>query len=140
MSDQIIDSFDPGIVLKETKITVSDERLRNLLIKTYETAQKECEKFRIYNLWSTSLSFSGALFLSLLTSDFKTIGAIDAALVKLVIEALMAMSLMVAIALLALKMHNGVMMASDARDKAIEDILKKNSLFKERVATQAQKE
>ena len=37
----IIDTKDEGIVVKETPISISDEKLRNSLSRAYEEAQKD---------------------------------------------------------------------------------------------------
>ena len=71
----IIDTKDEGIVVKETLISISDEKLRNSLSRTYEEAQKDMSKFHFYNLYSVFLSISSTLFLSLLTSNFHAIGS-----------------------------------------------------------------
>ena len=74
----IIDTKDEGIVVKETPIRISDEKLRNALSRTYEEAQKDMSKFHFYNLYSVFLSIASTLFLSLLTSDFHAIGSTTA--------------------------------------------------------------
>lgn len=74
----IIDTKDEGIVVKETPISISDEKLRNSLSRAYEEAQKDMSTFHFYNLYSVFLSIASTLFLSLLTSDFHAIGAITA--------------------------------------------------------------
>lgn len=74
----IIDTKDEGIVVKETPIRISDEKLRNALSRTYEEAQKDMSKFHFYNLYSVFFSIAGTLFLSLLTSDFRAFGPITA--------------------------------------------------------------
>lgn len=74
----IIDTKDEGIVVKETPISISDEKLRNSLSRAYEEAQKDMSTFHFYNLYSVFLSIASTLFLSLLTSDFHEIGAITA--------------------------------------------------------------
>lgn len=74
----IIDTKDEGIVVKETPIRISDEKLRNALSRTYEEAQKDMSKFHFYNLYSVFLSIASTLFLSLLTSDFHAIGSVTA--------------------------------------------------------------
>lgn len=74
----IIDTKDEGIVVKETLISISDEKLKNSLSRSYEEAQKDMNKFHFYNLYSVFLSIASTLFLSLLTSDFHAIGAITA--------------------------------------------------------------
>lgn len=74
----IIDTKDEGIVVKETPISISDEKLRNSLSRAYEEAQKDMSTFHFYNLYSVFLSIASTLFLSLLTSDFHAIGTITA--------------------------------------------------------------
>ena len=74
----IIDTKDEGIVVKETPISISDEKLRNSLSRAYEEAQKDMSEFHFYNLYSVFISIAGTLFLSLLTSDFRAIGSISA--------------------------------------------------------------
>lgn len=74
----IIDTKDEGIVVKETPIRISDEKLRNALSRVYEEAQKDMSKFHFYNLYSVFLSIASTLFLSLLTSDFHAIGSVTA--------------------------------------------------------------
>lgn len=74
----IIDTKDEGIVVKETPIRISDEKLRNALSRVYEEAQKDMSKFHFYNLYSVFLSIASTLFLSLLTSDFHAIGSATA--------------------------------------------------------------
>ena len=79
----IIDTKDEGIVVKETLISISDEKLRNSLSRTYEEAQKDMSKFHFYNLYSVFLSISSTLFLSLLTSNFRAIGSATAEMVTM---------------------------------------------------------
>lgn len=74
----IIDTKDEGIVVKETPISISDEKLRNALSRVYEEAQKDMSTFHFYNLYNVFLSIASTLFLSLLTSDFHAIGSITA--------------------------------------------------------------
>lgn len=72
--NNIIDTEDEGIVVKETPIRISDEKLRNSLSRAYEEAQKDMSKFHFSNLYSALLSAASTLFLSLLTSNFHAIG------------------------------------------------------------------
>ena len=74
----IIDTNDEGIVVKETPISISDEKLKNSLSRAYEEAQKDMSEFHFYNLYSVFLSIASTLFLSLLTSDFHSIGSMTA--------------------------------------------------------------
>lgn len=77
----IIDTKDEGVVVKETLISISDEKLRNSLSRTYEEAQKDMSKFHFYNLYSVFFSIFSTLFLSLLTSNFHAIGSATAEMV-----------------------------------------------------------
>lgn len=74
--NKIIDTKDEGIVVKETMIRISDEKLKNLLSRAYEEAQKDMSRFHFYNLYSVFLSMAGTLFLTLLTSDFHELGSV----------------------------------------------------------------
>lgn len=78
MREMIIDSADTGIVVTETKITISDEKLNGMLSKAYEAAQKDNNKFKIYSLWGVCWSITGTLLMALLTSSFNAIGSISA--------------------------------------------------------------
>ena len=78
MANNIIDRADPGIVITETSVTLSDEKLKSALSKTYEQAQKDMSKPKFHKWYSVFLSIAGTLFLTLLTSQFNDIGAISA--------------------------------------------------------------
>lgn len=56
MSNSIIEQSDPGIVAKETLIRLSDEKLKNMLSRTYERAQKDMSVVKFRNYYSISLS------------------------------------------------------------------------------------
>lgn len=78
MNEMIIDSSDTGIVVTETKITISDEKLNRMLLNAYEAAQKDNNKFKLHSLWGVCWSIAGTLLMALLTSSFNKIGSIDA--------------------------------------------------------------
>ena len=52
--NMIIDNSDPGIVVTETTVTISDEKLKGMLSKTYESAQRDERRFSILNLWGSN--------------------------------------------------------------------------------------
>lgn len=75
----IIDtSSGAGIILTETPISLSDEKLKSMMYRTYESAERKEKEFHIYKLYGIFLSIAGTLFLSLLTSSFKAIGGLSA--------------------------------------------------------------
>lgn len=78
MPNGIIEQSDPGIVAKETPVRISDEKLKNMLSRTYERAQKDMSVVKFRNYYSVFLSIAGTLFLSLLTSTFGAVGNISA--------------------------------------------------------------
>ena len=78
MANKIIDSTDPGIVVKESTVHLSDEKLKNVLLRTYERAQQYKDTINFHKFYSVFLSIAGTLFLSLLTSDFNAIGPFSA--------------------------------------------------------------
>ena len=62
----IIDTKDEGIVVKETPISISDEKLRNSLSRAYEEAQKDMSTFHFYNLYSYNILVANVYQLYLL--------------------------------------------------------------------------
>ena len=75
----IIDTKDPGIVVKETSIRLSDEKFKNALSRTYEKAQSDASAIKFRKYFGVFLSIAGTLFLSLLTATFGAVGMISAA-------------------------------------------------------------
>ena len=84
MPNNIIEQSDPGIVAKETPVRLSDEKLRNMLSRTYERAQKDMSVVKFRKFYSVFLSVAGTLFLSLLTSTFGAVGKISAEAVTVI--------------------------------------------------------
>ena len=78
MDNMIIDDSDSGIVVTETKITISDEKLIGMFSRTYEAAQRNANKFKLHNLWSVCWSIAGTLLMAILTSTFNKIGSLEA--------------------------------------------------------------
>lgn len=81
MAIKIIDSTDPGVVVRESTVHLSDEKLKNVLLRTYERAQQDRDIIKLHRFYSVFLSIAGTLFLSLLTSDFHSIGPFSAGFV-----------------------------------------------------------
>ena len=63
MANKIINSSDPGIVAKETTVHLSDEKLRGIMSRTYERAQKDADTIKFHKFYSVFLSIAGTLFL-----------------------------------------------------------------------------
>ena len=83
MANNIIKQSNQGIVLEETPVTLSDEKLQSILLHTYEKAVSDTMKWHWYKLYSIFLSIAGTLFLTLLTtSSFNEIGSLESNTVK----------------------------------------------------------
>lgn len=78
MANNIIETSDPGIVVKEIQIKLSDEKFKVALSRTYERAISDAEKPKFRKNYGVFLSVAGTLCLSLLTSNFQDIGEISA--------------------------------------------------------------
>ena len=125
---QIIDSSDSGIVLKETNISVSDEKLKNLLSKAYEKAELNSLKFRFYNLYGVSFSIAGTLLLSLLTSSFNSIGSLNGYKVELIAIIICILSFIFGVVCLFCKSSFKAKNFTTESDEAVGEILSQNKL------------
>ena len=123
--NNIIDNSDAGIVVKETQIRISDEKLTGMLSKAYEAAQRNTNSFRIHDLWGICWSISGTLLLSLLTSDFKTIGEIDSKTVSIIATIILLLFVLAGIILSIWRVRDRSSNNTLERDKAVDDIMDK---------------
>lgn len=118
----IIDTKDEGIVVKETLISISDEKLRSSLSRTYEEAQKDMSKFHFHNLYSIFFSIASTLFLSLLTSNFHAIGSATAETVTIVAWLICIVSGFLGGILACCKFAEKTKNDTSARDAAVEKV------------------
>ena len=118
----IIDTKDEGIVVKETLISISDEKVKNSLSRTYEEAQKDMSKFHFYNLYSVFFSIASTLFLSLLTSNFHAIGSATAETVTIGAWVICIVSAFLGGILACYKVAERTKNDTSARDDAVEKI------------------
>lgn len=118
----IIDTKDEGIVVKETPISISDEKLRNSLSRAYEEAQKDMSKFHFYNLYSVFFSIASTLFLSLLTSNFHAIGSATAETVTSIAWVICIVSGLLGVILACYKVAEKTKNDTSARDAAVEKV------------------
>ena len=59
-----------GLILEETSLTLSDEKLNGILLHTYEKAVANVSKFNFRNLYKELLTFAVTLFSSFLFGVF----------------------------------------------------------------------
>ena len=111
-----------GIVVQETLITISDEKLRNSLSRAYEEAQKDMSEFHFYNLFSVFFSIATTLFLSLLTSDFRAIGSMTEENVTIGAWVICISSFIFGVILGCLKISIKTKNDTNNRDKAVKKV------------------
>lgn len=124
MDEMIIDISDPGIVFKETQITISDEKLNSMLLSAYEAAQKDSNKFKLHSLWGICWSIAGTLLMSLLTSTFNKIGSIEANVVTNWAIALCALFAFLGLLLAIWRINEKSSIDTENRDNAVNKIYK----------------
>lgn len=122
MSNNIIEQSDPGIVAKETPVRLSDEKLRNMLSRTYERAQRDMSSWKIYKSYSMLLSVAGTLFLSLMTSTFNEVGSLSTEIVTCIVWIMCILFALFGFILMGISVS--VKMRSDTteRDKAVDEV------------------
>lgn len=84
ITNSVIVSNDNGIVVKERSVTLSDEKLKGVMSKTYERAQHDMNTIKIYKFYNVFLSIAGTLLLTLLTSKFGNLGNLSAGCITIV--------------------------------------------------------
>ena len=132
MGNNIIDSTNPGIVATEVQVNLSDEKLKSTLLHVYEEAQKNERTIHYYDWSSVLLSIAGTVFLSLITSDFHSVGAIDAVTVRRVVWVVFAITCFLGFVFLYIKNTKKVNGDTTARDKAVEKVMNDHFIQKDR--------
>lgn len=122
MKNNIIDRSDPGIVVRETTIHLSDEKLKGALSKTYEQAQKDMNKPKLHKWYSVFLSIAGTLFLTLLTSDFNDIGSIKATTTTTIVWILCSVCAVTGFILMGIHVSDKTSNNTNERDKAVNTV------------------
>lgn len=126
MANKIIDSSDPGIVVKETIIQMSDEKLKGVLSRTYERAQEDTGLFKVYKCYSVFLSIAGTLFLALLTSTFGSIGKVSAETVTVLVWFICIGCALVGFVLMGIAVSKKTRNDTKARDQAVNEMFEQN--------------
>ena len=118
----IIDTKDPGIVVKETSIRLSDEKFKSALSRTHEKAQSDASEIKLRKHFSVFLSIAGTLFLSLITATFGAIGKISAERVTDIAWFLCIVSAIWGFILLGMLVSEKMKTDMTLRDKAVNEI------------------
>ena len=119
-----IDIVSENVVCYVTNIQLTDDKLKNTLSDTYEIARKDARKFKIYKFYGVPLSISVTLFISLLTSDFKSFSFIKGDTLEtigwIVCSFCFAVGTIFALLYVSFKDNN----ENDERDVAISKVMK----------------
>lgn len=126
MANKIIDSTDPGIVARETTVHLSDEKLRGIMSRTYERAQKDAETIKFHKFYSVFLSIAGTLFLSLLTSSFNDIGPFNSEVVTVIAWIICGITTIFGFILMGIHVVDKTKKHTSERDAAVDEIFEKN--------------
>ena len=128
MRTDIIDTKTPGIVMSETPISLSDEKLKGLLLKTYEEAQRSANSFKYYDLYKVLLSVASTLLITLMTSTFSDLGNIKASAVTIIAQVIMILSAILGFVFLAIAFSEKTKKDTSDRDRVINEIFAKHGL------------
>lgn len=125
-----IETIDSEVICREIRIQMTNEKLKNTLIDTYELAREDASKKEFEDFWDVFLSTASSLLLALLTSDFKNIGQIPAEMVGFIVWIIFILSILLLIISLWQKLskqNNGFSIERDnVIKKVMEDIIKNN--------------
>lgn len=120
----LIDTSSSSLVCTEQAIQISDEKLKSVLCKTYETARTDANKFKIYKHFGIFLSIGFTLLITLLTSEFGALGTISGSTLRIICIVVCIISFIIGVAFIILfAIFKGSNVFID-RDKAINEIMK----------------
>ena len=122
MPTNIIDKSAPGIVMQETQISLSDEKLKSLLLRTYEAALRDANSPKYYKTYSVLLSIAGTLLITLLTSSFSSLGQISADTITVIAWIVFCGCAITGFIFLWIAARKKMSYDTSARDKAISEI------------------
>ncbi len=123
MANNLIDTSLGDIVIQEKPIRVTDEKLSNMLAKTYEQARKDACKFKIYKHYGVFLSIAGTLFVTLITATCHDFLGIKSEIITAIFWGIFSISLLTGIVLAMLCASFKRNSENDERDLAVEKIL-----------------
>lgn len=121
----IINDDDAHIIVKETPVHLTDEKIKSILYRTYERAQNDMSVKKWYDYYDCCFSVSGTLLLTLLTASFnKTLG-IEPDELASIAKLMLGISLLSGIVFLILKLKAKRQSDMSKRDIAVEEVFSK---------------
>lgn len=124
-NNNIIKQSNPGIVLEETPLSLTDEKLNGMLLRTYEKAVRDVTKWKYYKLYSILLSIAGTLFLSLLTSEYNDLGALDSSTIRIIVIVTTTIAAIMGFIFLGISVSHKKKSDTEGRDASIKEITDK---------------
>ena len=121
--NNIIKQSNQGIVLEETAVTLSDEKLNGILLHTYEKAVQDVTKWHYYKLYNVLLSIAGTLFVSLFTSSFNDFGHFGADKIRITVVIITIISAVVGFVFLGISVNQKKKSDTEVRDASIKEII-----------------
>lgn len=120
--------IDPDSIhtCKENELSLSDEMLRGMLKRIYERAQQDMNSVGIQRYYSVFLSVAGTLLLSLLTSEFGSVGKINAETLTSIAWFICSGCAIVGFVLMGKFISEKSKHDTEKRDVAVEGLIKQN--------------
>ena len=112
-----------GIVVEDTRITLSNEKLTGILLHTYEKAINNATRWRFYNLYKVLLSIAGTLFVTLFTSSFNDIGQINAETIRSIVIFITISCTVSGFIFLGISIYQKKKSDTEERDYAIDEVI-----------------
>lgn len=121
----IINDDDAHIIVKETSVHLTDEKIKSILYRTYERAQNDMSVKKWYDYYDCCFSVSGTLFLTLLTASFNKTFGIEPDELATTAKWMLGMSLLLGIVFLIFKLKEKRQNDMSKRDIAVEEVFSK---------------
>lgn len=121
----IMNDEDAHIIVKETPVHLTDEKIKSILYRTYERAQSDVSVKKWYDYYDCCFSVSGTLFLTLLTASFNKTFGIDPEELASIAKWLLGISMLTGIVFLIFKLKAKRESDMSNRDIAVEDVFSK---------------
>lgn len=118
-----IETIGSEVICREIKIQMTNEKLKNILMRTYEHARNDAAKKHVRDYWDVFLSVSGSLLLAIITADFKSIGQVPKEIVTIVVWGIFILSSALAIINFIIKYSTHDYNVNTERDIAIENVM-----------------
>ena len=118
----IISEDDAHIIVKETPVHLTDEKIKSVLYRTYERAQKDMSVKKWYDYYDCCFSVSGTLFLTLLTASFNETLGLEPDKLVYIAKMLLFISLLLGIVFLIIKLKANRQSDASKRDIAVEEV------------------